>query len=195
VSSPPELKGAVEALIFLAAEPVTVEEMAVVLEVRQEEVQGAVEDLKNDYNQSGRGIQLDELAGGFVFSTRMEYGEYVRRLFQPGLKQRITRASLETLAIIAYRQPITRGEIEKIRGVKAEKALFTLVKKGLIQEVGRLEKTGTPILYGTTSAFLYHFGLADISELPDPDGIQEAGPPDLGEDDSGSQGAAEKSGD
>ncbi len=193
MSSPPELKGAVEALIFLAAEPVTIEEMAAVLEVDQEEVRGAVADLKNEYNQAERGIQLDEIAGGFVFSTPMEYGEYVRKLFQPRLKQRITRASLETLAIIAYRQPITRADIENIRGVKAEKALFTLVKKGLIQEVGRLEKTGTPILYGTTPAFLHHFGLADISELPDPDGLQEAGPPDLGKNGAVEQGGGEES--
>lgn len=192
MSSPPELKGAVEALIFLAAEPVTIEEMAAVLEVEQEEVQGTVEDLKKEYNNAERGIQLEEIAGGFVFSTPMEYGEYVRKLFQPRLKQRITRASLETLAIIAYRQPITRADIENIRGVKAEKALFTLMKKGLIQEVGRLEKTGTPILYGTTSSFLRHFGLGDISELPDPDGLREAGPPDLGRNEAVEQeGSAE----
>lgn len=180
MSSPSNLKGAVEALVFLASEPVNIEEMAQALEVDSREVEGAIEELKQDYNgDESRGIQLDELAGGYIFSTRLEFGEYIRRLHKPKLKQRITQASLETLAIIAYRQPITRAEIEDIRGVKAEKALFTLVKKGLIKEVGRLEKTGTPILYGTTDAFLKHFGLADIDQLPDPDGLRGEGAPDL----------------
>ncbi len=180
MSSPSNLKGAVEALVFLASEPVNIEEMAQALEVDSREVEGAIEELKQEYNgDEWRGIQLDELAGGYIFSTRLEFGEYIRRLHKPKLKQRITQASLETLAIIAYRQPITRAEIEDIRGVKAEKALFTLVKKGLIKEVGRLEKTGTPILYGTTDAFLKHFGLADIDQLPDPDGLRGEGAPDL----------------
>lgn len=180
MSSPANLKGAVEALVFLASEPVNIDEMAQALEVDPREISQAIEELKQEYNEDeGRGIQLDELAGGYIFSTRLEFGEFIRRLHKPKLKHRITQASLETLAIIAYRQPITRAEIEDIRGVKAEKALFTLVKKGLIKEVGRLEKTGTPILYGTTDAFLKHFGLSGIEQLPDPDGLRGEGGPDL----------------
>jgi len=180
MSSPANLKGAVEALVFLASEPINIEEMAQALEVDPREVFTAIDELKQEYNNdNNRGIQLDELAGGYIISTRLEFGEFVRRLHKPKLKQRITQASLETLAIIAYRQPITRAEIEDIRGVKAEKALFTLVKKGLIKEVGRLEKTGTPILYGTTDEFLKHFGLGSIDQLPDPDGLRGEGGPDL----------------
>ncbi len=188
MSSPANLKGAVEALVFLASEPVNIEEIAQVLEADQREISQAIEELKQEYNEDNRrGIQLDELAGGYLFSTRLEFGEYIRRLHKPKLKQRITQASLETLAIIAYRQPITRAEIEDIRGVKAEKALFTLVKKDLIKEVGRLEKTGTPILYGTTDAFLKHFGLSDIEHLPDPDGLRGEGGPDLHKESPGEE--------
>ena len=180
MASPANAKGAVEALLFLASEPVSEEELIEVLEIDKEELQAVLEELKRDYNEDkNRGVQLEKLAGGYIFSTKLEFGEYVRNLYQPKLKQRITQASLETLAIIAYRQPITRSEIEEIRGVKAEKALFTLVKKGLIEEVGRLERIGTPILYGTTDLFLKHFGLGDISELPDPYEMQGKGGPDL----------------
>ncbi len=168
------IKAALEALLFLAPEPVKEKELEEALEISSTKLQETLKSLSREYNEDpNRGLKIENIAGGLIVSTKEDYAEPIKKLYQPKVQHRITQASLETLAIIAYRQPITRAKIEEIRGVKAEKALFTLMKKGLIQEVGRLEQTGTPILYGTTDLFLEHFGLSDISQLPDPEGLME----------------------
>lgn len=161
-------KEIIEALLFMTSNPLSTEKLAGILEIDEDVVQELVGKLKEEYS-SGHGIILEEVGGGFRMATKKEYGEYIQKLLDPPTRQRLSQAALETLAIIAYKQPITRSEIEEIRGVKVEKALLTLGKRGLIKELGRLETIGNPIIYGTTDKFLEHFGLNDLSELPDPE--------------------------
>jgi segregation and condensation protein B len=163
-----QYKPIIEALLFIAIEPLIPEEIERVLGISAATVLDVINLLGQEYDESGRGFQIRRMGKGYSIVTRPEYAEYIRELFQPKIQQRLTQAALETLAIIAYKQPLTRGEIEDIRGVKAEKALITLQKRNLIQEMGRKHTIGTPIIYGTTDEFLQYFGLADLSELPDP---------------------------
>ena len=133
----------------------------------------AVLELKADLKRQGRGLRVAEVAGGYRLTTLPEHAPYFERLaYTPG-RQSLSQAALETLAIIAYRQPITRVEIEEIRGVKSERALQSLVNKDLIEEVGRAEAIGRPILYGTTKSFLDYFGLPSLTELPEPAAVDE----------------------
>lgn len=163
-----QYKAIIEALLFIATEPLIPEEIERVLGISTETVLEIIELLEQEYDEGGRGFQIRKMGKGFSIVTRPEYSEYIRELFQPKVQQRLTQAALETLAIIAYKQPLTRGEIEDIRGVKVEKALITLQKRNLIQELGRKHTIGTPIIYGTTDEFLQYFGLSDLSELPEP---------------------------
>lgn len=163
-----QYKPIIEALLFIATEPLIPEEVERVLGITVDTVLDVIETLRKEYDESDRGFQVRKMGKGYSIVTRPEYAEYIRELFQPKVQQRLTQAALETLAIIAYKQPITRGEIEDIRGVKVEKALITLQKRNLIQEMGRRHTIGTPIIYGTTDEFLEYFGLADLSELPEP---------------------------
>lgn len=175
-----EMKAALEALLFLAHEPLGEDELSQALGLDRNRLEALIQNLQQSYRENTeRGVQLERVAGGILLSTKTPYAHFVQKLFPPKVKERITQASLETLAIIAYRQPITRNEIEKIRGVKAEKALLTLIKKGLIQEVGRMETVGTPILYGTTRLFLQHFGLQSTHDLPDAMGLRGRGAPPM----------------
>ena len=131
------------------------------------EVKEALEQLQNDYSKSkNRGIELKELAGTYQLISKKQNAEIIQRLVENPTNQPLSQASLEVLAIVAYKQPITRIEIEDLRGVKSERPLHTLSLKGLIQEVGRAEGTGRAILYGTTKEFLNVFGLNDMNELP-----------------------------
>lgn len=131
------------------------------------EVKEALEQLQNDYSKSkNRGIELKELAGTYQLISKKQNAEIIQRLVENPTNQPLSQASLEVLAIVAYKQPITRIEIEDLRGVKSERPLHTLSLKGLIQEVGRAEGTGRAILYGTTKEFLNVFGLSDMNELP-----------------------------
>ncbi|MET3576466.1 SMC-Scp complex subunit ScpB [Bhargavaea ullalensis] len=169
------ITGMVESLLFVAGEDgLTGRQLAEATETDLEAVGRAIAILKKDYDGSdGRGIMLTEVAGTFRLVTKPEHAEAVRRLLENPTAQSLTQASLEVLAIIAYRQPITRVEIEEIRGVKSERPLQTLVTRGMVRETGRAEGTGRAILYGTTDAFLDHFGLASIEDLPklaDPEG-------------------------
>lgn len=180
-----QYKPIVEALLFIATEPLLPEEVERVLGLSKKTVVDVIEELAREYEETDRGFQIRKMGKGYAICTRPEYAEYIRELFQPKVQQRLTQAALETLAIIAYKQPITRGEIEDIRGVKVEKALITLQKRGLIQEMGRKHTIGTPIIYGTTDEFLQYFGLSDLTDLPapadfkllekkmNPDGIEE----------------------
>lgn len=163
-----QYKPIIEALLFIATEPLAADEIERVLGISAKTVAGLIDELSDEYDETGRGFQIRKVGRGYSICTRPEYAVYIRELYQPKVQQRLTQAALETLAIIAYKQPITRAEIEDIRGVKAEKALITLQKRGLIHEMGRKHTIGTPIIYGTTDAFLQYFGLGDLSELPDP---------------------------
>jgi segregation and condensation protein B len=166
--TPEELRAVLEALIFTAPQPVTPREIARVIgdAVEQSAWSSALDELKTDYARSGRGLQLVEVAGGFQITTRPEYNDWVRELLHPKAPTRLSVQALETLAVIAYKQPVTLPEIIELRGVKSGGVLKTLLERRLIRIVGRKEVVGRPMLYGTTKEFLIHFGLKDLSELP-----------------------------
>src|SRR5438874_2908205 len=158
------LRPVLECLLFVAAEPVTAEQVARALQLEIEAAVSALEDLRENYPVGG-GLQVARVAGGYQLRTRPEYAEFITRFLQPD-PQRLSRQAVETLAVIAYRQPITQPEIDSLRGVSSSGVLKTLLDRGLIREAGRKDSPGRPILYETTTEFLKHFGLADLSELP-----------------------------
>ncbi|GIP58148.1 SMC-Scp complex subunit ScpB [Paenibacillus sp. FSL W8-0186] len=163
-----DLKSIIEGLLFLAGEEgLSVKQIAEVTEQRQDIVTDALLDMKSSFEREGRGLQIVQLAGNYQLATLPEHAAYFERLAYSPTRSSLSQAALETLSIIAYRQPITRIEVEEIRGVKSERAIHTLVNKDLIQEVGRAEAIGRPILYGTTAAFLDYFGLGSLQDLPD----------------------------
>ncbi|GMO00446.1 segregation/condensation protein ScpB [Parageobacillus thermoglucosidasius] len=169
-----EYKAIVEGLLFAAGdEGLSLQQIAAVLEMEEERVRAVIHMLKDEYDKQKRGIQLVELAGVFQLTTRKEHAPYLKKLVESPGSASLSQAALETLAIIAYRQPITRAEIEEIRGVKSDKPIQTLIAKALIKEVGRAEGTGRPILYGTTKEFLDYFGLKTLEELPPLPELQE----------------------
>jgi segregation and condensation protein B len=168
-------KGIAESLLFAAGdEGLSLKQIAHVLEVEENQAREIMDSLMEDYNTSSRGIMAVELAGTFQLVTKKEFSPYLKKLVESPSAASLSQAALETLAIIAYRQPITRTEIEEIRGVKTERPLHTLSAKALIKEVGRADGTGRAYLYGTTKEFLDYFGLKSIEELPPlPDKISE----------------------
>ena len=161
-----ELKAIVEALIFASPDPLTLKAICKVLDSEpKEDVYAAVAALKQDYKRPG-GLQLVEVAGGYQIVTRSDLHEWVRRLFHERSTQRLTVQGLETLAVIAYKQPITALEIGEIRGVNTSGVLNTLLERHLIKIVGRKPVVGRPFMYATTREFLIRFGLNDLSDLP-----------------------------
>lgn len=161
-----QLKAIVEALVFASPEPLTPKMLFKLLnDEPKEDVLAAVEALRSDYEQRG-GLHLAEVAGGFQITTRPELHDWVRRLFHERTTQKLSVQSLETLAVIAYKQPITAAEIGEIRGVNTSGVLSTLMERHLIKIVGRKNVIGRPFLYGTTKEFLIRFGLKDLNDLP-----------------------------
>lgn len=161
-----EIVSIVEALIFVSDEPITVKTLAEVLEEDKETIEAAVEELKQEYAERESGLQLREIAGGWQISTRTEYHEEVRKYLKSRPSAKLSLAALETLAVIAYKQPVTVPEILEIRGVQSASAIKTLLDKKLITAKGRKETVGRPMQYGTSKEFLIQFGLKDLSELP-----------------------------
>jgi segregation and condensation protein B len=172
------LKGKIEAIIYAAEEPVTIEQIAEVLKefesaagedstALKTQIRAAVNELGAEYNQAERGIEIRSVAGGYRFSTKPEHHDAVRA-FAKSLKPpvRLSMAALETLAVIAYKQPVTLPEVSEIRGVEASGVIGTLLDRKLITTAGRKQVIGRPILYRTTREFLLRFGLSDLSELP-----------------------------
>jgi segregation and condensation protein B len=169
-----ELKAILEALIFASPEPLTLKEIAKLLDTEpKEDVEAALADLKRDYERPG-GLQLVEVAGGYQILTRSDLHEWVRRLFHERTTQKLTVQALETLAVIAYRQPVTSLEIGEIRGVNTSGVLNTLLERHLIKIVGRKQVVGRPFMYATTKEFLIRFGLNDLSDLPKVEDMAEA---------------------
>jgi segregation and condensation protein B len=164
--TPAEIMSIVEALIFVADEPVTAKLLAEVLDEDRQTVEAAVEELKREYEGREGGLQIREIAGGWQLSTRTEFHEEVRKFLKTRPSARLSLASLETLAVIAYKQPVTVPEILEIRGVQSASAIKTLLDKRLIVAKGRKETVGRPMQYGTSKDFLIQFGLNDLSELP-----------------------------
>ena len=162
-----EIRAILEALIFASPQPITPREIGEVLGgVSRSAWQEALDELKADYARDVRGLQLVEVAGGWQVTTRPEYNDWVRALLDPKSPTRLSIQALETLAVVAYKQPVTLPEIIDLRGVKSGGVIKTLLEKRLIRILGRKEVVGRPILYGTTKHFLLHFGLKDLSELP-----------------------------
>jgi segregation and condensation protein B len=169
-----ELKAILEALIFASPEPLTPKALFKLLESEpKEDIQTALAELKRDYERLG-GLQLVEVAGGYQIVTRPDLHEWVRRLFHERSTQKLSVQALETLAVIAYRQPITALEITEIRGVNTSGVLNTLLERHLIKIVGRKQVVGRPFLYATTKEFLIRFGLNDLSDLPKVEDMAEA---------------------
>lgn len=162
-----ELKAILEAVLFVSPEPVPVARLMSILgTVSKAEVVQALGILTHDLDQEGRGIQLVQVAGGYRLVTKQEYGPWLKRMDKAKAVQKLSRSALESLAIIAYKQPLVRSEIEEIRGVETSGVLRTLCERKLVRIVGRKDVPGRPIMYGTTRFFLEHFGLQDLSQLP-----------------------------
>ena len=161
-----ERSAVIEALIFVSEEPLSTRTLAEVLKLDKAAVEESVSKLAEEFNARQSGLQLREVAGGWQFATRPEYHEHVRSFLKTRPSAKLSIASLETLAVIAYRQPITVPEILEIRGVQSPSAIKTLLDKKLIVAKGRKETVGRPMMYGTSKEFLLQFGLKDLSELP-----------------------------
>lgn len=160
------IKYAIEGILFAAGEPVKASKLAVVLSSDIESVKEAVEELKEEYESEHRGFNIIEILEGYQICSRPEYYTYIQEILGEQRKQPLSNAAMEALAIIAYKQPITKGQIEHIRGVNSDCCVNRLYERGLIDEAGRLDAPGRPILYVTTENFLRCFGLKDPQELP-----------------------------
>ena len=171
-----ELAKIIEAILFVSGEPMQLGAVARALEVTELEVSAAADELASDYDYNRRGICLKRFGSHIQLSTRPDYAPQIEKLLQPIQKQSLSQAALETLAVVAYKQPVTRLDIEAVRGVKCDYSVQSLMNKGLIEEVGRKETLGRPILYGTTDAFLSHFGLTSLEDLPQPPESQQDSP-------------------
>ena len=162
-----ELKPIIESLIYVSEEPITVKQLASLLDGESvDDIQTATDQLVEEFDARAGGLELRQLAGGYRITTRPEHSEYVRRYLKSQPSARLSLAALETLAVIAYKQPITIPEILEIRGVTSTSAIKTLLDRRLIVAKGHKQVVGRPMLYGTSKDFLIHFGLNDLSELP-----------------------------
>ncbi|HWH32687.1 MAG TPA: SMC-Scp complex subunit ScpB [Egibacteraceae bacterium] len=172
-----ELRKALEAILLVVEEPVDANTLAQVLEAPTEQVVATLHALRSEYVDAGRGFVLREVAGGWRYYTDPGAAPYVERFVLNGRSGRLSQASLETLAIIAYKQPVTRAQVSQIRGVDADGAVRSLLARGLVEEIGRAELPGQPLLYATTASFLERLGLSSLDELPKLPELAPAGPP------------------
>lgn len=173
ISRVDHFKGAIEALLFVSGNPLTLRDIAVSLEITPKFTEEVLGSMMLDYEISNRGLKLISLNGAYQLVTKNEYSDYIQKLLRKNKRQSLSQASLESLAIIAYKQPITRVDIDEIRGVKSDSAIQKLIERDLVAEVGRLEVPGRPILYGTTDEFLRQFSLSALDELPSLDLFDE----------------------
>lgn len=161
-----EIKSIIESLLFIWGDPLSLKDISNVLEMNEKKVEEIINEMINEFDFERRGIKITQIGDSYQLGTRSEHFDWIKKLSMPRTKKSLSNAALETLSIITYRQPITKSEIEAIRGVRCDKALDTLLEKELIEEKGRIEKTGRPIIYGTTKQFLKYFGLKSLKELP-----------------------------
>ncbi|MBQ9961407.1 MAG: SMC-Scp complex subunit ScpB [Firmicutes bacterium] len=174
MSSKKTIKSAFESMMFTWGEPLDVKAAADVFNISKEEALECFKELQQEYEQEGRGIVIRQINQAFQFVTREENADYIRTLCTPVKAKRLSQSALEVLAIVAYKQPVTKGEIEAIRGIKCDRVMEGLIKKDLVCEKGRADTIGRPILYGTTDAFLQHFGFTSIKDLPEIEDIESA---------------------
>lgn len=161
-----EVKSVIEGLLFAWGDPLSIKDLSTVLEIDEKSLTVIMKELIDDFDFHRRGLRIIKFNDYYQIGTRPEHYEWVKRLNNKKNTRNLSNASLETLSIIAYKQPIIKSEIDAIRGVRSDKAIETLIERELVQELGRLERTGRPILYGTTEVFLKHFGLESIEDLP-----------------------------
>jgi segregation and condensation protein B len=166
LQAPADVCMVIEALLFVSGDPLQIDDLVSALQIDRQQVEDALTQLCERYDAQNSGLCLVRFADKVQMSTRASCAPYIDRLFSPQTRQTLSQSAIETLSIIAYRQPITRAEVEQIRGVKCEYAVSSLQSKGLICEVGRRETLGRPILYGTTDEFLRRFDLQDLEQLP-----------------------------
>ena len=177
------LKGRIEAILFVAGEAVTVKELARALQTEEKAVKAELNAIRDEYDYDQRGFLLKRFGDKVQLATRPLYAQDVLRLLQPVQQQSLSQAAMETLAVVAYKQPVTRAEVEQVRGVKCDYSLQSLINKGLIKETGRKDTIGRPILFGTTDEFLSHFGLEWLEYLPPlPENPQESSPEEAEEE-------------
>ena len=169
VLSDDDLKNVLECMLFVSPQPLTTKRIAQALQIDELEIERVIHDLRLDFGS--RGVHIIRVAEGYQMCTKSQYAPYISQLLKPE-RQRLSRAALETLAIVAYRQPITQPEVESIRGVNSDGVMRTLTDRGLIRQLGKRETPGRPMMYGTSEEFLCHFGLNDLTELPDIDAIE-----------------------
>lgn len=160
-----KIRATVESLLFITNEPLTSAQIAELAELEEDDVLDVLDWLQEDYSDASKGIGVMKLGDGYIMAIKQDYLPYVEKLYRPQMST-LSMAALETLAIIAYKQPVTRGEVELIRGVKADRIIQNLIAKELIEEQGRKDAPGRPILYGTTRKFLQHFNIESLAELP-----------------------------
>lgn len=166
VSQKNKYKSIIESLLFMSGEPISIKELASILNCKQDKIDILIRDMKKNYDDEDRGIKLLIHNKSIQLVTKPENSTYVEKLLKTNVRQSLSQAALETLSIIAYKQPITRVAIDEIRGVKSDRAIYTLLEKSIIKECGKLDVPGRPILYGTTEEFLKFFGLDNIGTIP-----------------------------
>jgi len=160
------IKSAIESMMFVWGEPLAIKDIADIFNVDKKEIYEACKELQNEYEEEGRGIVIREVNKSFQFVTRKENREYIERLCTPVRRRKLSQSALETLAIVAYKQPVTKGEIEAVRGIRCDRVIEGLAAKGLVTIVGRADTVGRPNLYGTTYEFLKQFEFESLKDLP-----------------------------
>ncbi len=183
IAGRPTVRQVLEALFFATDEPLTLRQVIDIFDLLEgspagsgltpERIVASIDELNREYDEGGRAFRIVNVAGGYQFATRPEYGAWLGAMVREKAKRKLSVSALETLAVIAYKQPVTKPEIEAIRGVNADYVMRTLLERNLVTIVGRAATPGRPLLYGTTRDFLKHFGLNDLSELPKPREIDE----------------------
>lgn len=172
MNSKKTIKSALESMMFIWGEPLDVKTCADLFNISKEDMLAYFLELQEEYEQEGRGIVIRQVNKAFQFVTRAENAEFIERLCTPVRVKKLSQSALEVLAIIAYKQPVTKGEIDAIRGIKCDRVIDGLMKKDLVCVKGRSEGIGRPILYGTTDAFLRNFGFTSLKELPEIEDIE-----------------------
>jgi len=168
-----EAKSIIEAVLFVADRPVSSAQLSTLIEMDSDDVELLIQELQKEYDETKRSFQIMEIANGFQICTRSEYASWIKKFYTTEISSRLSMSALEALAIIAYKQPVTRAEVEEIRGVMSDSVIRTLLERDLIKITGRKDAPGRPLIYETTSDFLIHFGLKDLNELPSIDEIEK----------------------
>src|SRR5690625_5109166 len=175
-----EVKSIIEGLLFTWGEPLDIKEIAKVLDIKKDKLEDILKEMIDDFDYNRRGLRIIKIEDKYQLSTRPEHYEYIKKLSYSGVSRNLSNAAMETLSIIAYKQHITKVEIDHIRGVRSDRGISTLLERQMIEEVGRLDRPGKPIIYGTTDVFLRSFGLESLDELPELKNV-EATPDELNE--------------